>query len=74
MRVRAHPLGVVALAAVLVLPAIALAGDAASTRNLVLDFERSGALKDLLGKTLGVARSFLLLSAFLAYALEAFGC
>lgn len=59
----------VALAA----PAVALAGDAGSTRDLVLDFERSGVLKDLLGKTLAVARSFLFLSIFLAYFLEAFG-
>lgn len=59
--------------AALVAPAIALAGDAGSTRNLVLDFERSGVLKDLLGKTLAVARSFLFLSIFLAYFLEAFG-
>ena len=53
--------------------ALALAGDAASTRDFVLDFERSGVLKDLLGKTLAVARSFLFLSTFLAYFLEAFG-
>ena len=59
--------------AILVLPAVVLAGDAASTRNLVLDFERSGVLKDLLAKTLGVAKSFLFLSTFLAYGLEAFG-
>jgi hypothetical protein len=54
-------------------PALAFAGDAASTRDLVLDFERSGVLKDLLGKTLAVARNFLFLSTFLAYAIEAFG-
>jgi hypothetical protein len=62
------------VASVLVLaPALALAGDAASTRDFVLDFERSGVLKDLLGKTLAVARSFVFLSTFLAYFLEAFG-
>ncbi len=74
-RVRWWPgLAPLACAALLLLaPALAVAGDAASTRDLVLDFERSGVLKDLLGKTLGVARSFLFLSAFLAYALEAFG-
>jgi hypothetical protein len=54
-------------------PALALAGGAASTKDLVLDFERSGVLKDLLGKTLTVAKSFLFLSTFLAYAIEAFG-
>jgi hypothetical protein len=54
-------------------PALALAGDAASTKDFVLDFERSGVLRDLLAKTLGVARSFLFLSIFLAYFLEAFG-
>jgi hypothetical protein len=54
-------------------PALALAGTAGSTRDLVLDFERSGVLKDLLGKTLAVAKSFLFLSTFLAYAIEAFG-
>ncbi len=74
-RARWRPgLAPLACAALLLLaPALAVAGDAASTRDLVLDFERSGVLKDLLGKTLGVARSFLFLSAFLAYALEAFG-
>jgi hypothetical protein len=66
-------LGALAAGALIAVPAVALAGDAASTRDLVLDFERSGALKDLLGKTLGVAKSFLFLSAFLAFALEAFG-
>ena len=39
-------------------PVLALAGDAASTKDLVLDFERSGVLKELLGKTLTVAKSF----------------
>jgi hypothetical protein len=63
-----------AVGAVAVLaPVLALAGDAASTKDLVLDFERSGVLKDLLGKTLAVAKSFLFLSIFLAYAIEAFG-
>ena|GEM_PF-2270265 len=61
------------VAAALLAPAVALAGDAASTRDFVLDFERSGVLKDLLAKTLAVARSFLFLSTFLAYFLEAFG-
>jgi hypothetical protein len=54
-------------------PTVAFAGGAASTRDLVLDFQRSGVLKDLLGKTLGVAKSFLFLATFLAFALEAFG-
>lgn len=62
-----------AAAVALLAPAVALAGDAASTRDFVLDFERSGVLKDLLAKTLSVARSFLFLSTFLAYFLEAFG-
>jgi len=57
----------------LALPALALAGDAASTKELVLDFTRSGAMKDLLGKTLSVAKSFLFFSALLGYAIEAFG-
>ncbi len=55
------------------LPALVLAGDAASTKELVLDFTRSGAMKDLLGKTLSVAKSFIFFSAFLGYAIEAFG-
>lgn len=63
----------VALLAAAAAPAIALAGDAGSTRDLVLDFERSGVLKDLLAKTLAVGRSFVFLSAFAAYFLEAFG-
>jgi hypothetical protein len=50
-----------------------LAGDAGSTRDLVLDFTRSGAMKDLLGKTLSIAKGFLFFSVFLAYAVEAFG-
>ncbi len=57
----------------LALPALALAGDAGSTKELVLDFTRSGAMKDLLGKTLSVAKSFIFFSAFLGYAIEAFG-
>ncbi len=57
----------------LAVPALALAGDAASTRDLVLDFTRSGAMKDLLGKTLSIAKGFLFFSAFFAYAIEAFG-
>jgi hypothetical protein len=59
--------------ALLGLPVLALAGDAASTRDLVLDFTRSGAMKDLLGKTLSIAKGLLFFSAFLAYAVEAFG-
>ena len=54
-------------------PALALAGSAGSTRDLVLDFTRSGAMKDLLAKTLSVAKGFLFLSAFLGYGIEAFG-
>ena len=65
--------GPAVLAAAALAPVLALAGDAASTREFVLDFERSGILKDLLAKTLSVARSFLFLSTFLAYFLEAFG-
>ena len=52
-------------------PGIALA--AANTTELVLDFQRTGVLKDLLGRTITVAKSFLFFSAFLAYVLEAFG-
>lgn len=59
--------------AALALPTLALAGDAGSTRDLVLDFTRSGAMKDLLGKTLSVAKGLLFFSAFVAYAVEAFG-
>jgi hypothetical protein len=62
------------IAAVLVTtPLLAFAGSAGTTKDLVLDFERSGVLKDLLGKTLAIAKSFLFLSGFLAYAIEAFG-
>jgi len=53
-------------------PSVA-AGGAASPRGIVLDFETSGVLSDLLGKSLGAARGFLFLSAFLAYLVEAFG-
>jgi hypothetical protein len=75
MTFRALPIGVslAMAAAALVAPAAALAGDAGSTRDFVLDFERSGVLKDLLAKTLGVARNFLFLATFIAYFLEAFG-
>jgi hypothetical protein len=68
---RAGRVGVAALLAAA--PTLALAGTAGSTRDMVLDFERSGVLKDLLGKTLSVARSFVFLAAFLAYLIEAFG-
>jgi hypothetical protein len=70
---RGAPAGLAIAAVAVLAPALALAGDAASTRDLVLDFERSGVLRDLLGKTLTVAKSFLFLSIFLAYAIEAFG-
>ena len=55
----------------LVVALVALA--AVNTTELVLDFQRTGVLKDLLGRTIAVAKSFLFFSAFLAYVLEAFG-
>ena len=55
----------------LAVPSAVFAADAA--RDLVLDFHSPGPMRDLLGKSLGVARSFLFLAAFLGYALEAFG-
>jgi hypothetical protein len=63
-------LPVVAVAALLLPLAAAAAGPA---RDLVLDFQSAGPMRDLLGKSLGVAKSFLFLAAFLGYALEAFG-
>lgn len=61
-------------AAVLVFapPHPALAADGVA-RDQVIDFERPGPMRDLLAKTVSVAKSFLFLSAFVAYALEAFG-
>jgi hypothetical protein len=55
----------------LVVPSAVFAADAA--RDLILDFHSPGPMRDLLGKSLGVARSFLFLAAFLGFALEAFG-
>ncbi len=46
---------------------------AAPAKDLVLDFQSPGPMRDLLSKSLGVAKSFLFLAAFLGYALEAFG-
>lgn len=60
-------------ALLLPLAAGAAATAAPSTRELVLDFQSPGPMHDLLGKSLGVAKSFLFLAAFLGYALEAFG-
>jgi len=56
----------------LLAPLAAMAADAPA-RDIVLDFQRPGPMRDLLGKSLGVAKSFLFLAAFLGYALEAFG-
>jgi hypothetical protein len=67
----AHPGRNQALIAVLLLlaPTLALAEPA----GLIIDFQRSGLMKDLLAKTIAVAKGFVLLSTFIAYALEAFG-
>ncbi|HTP27509.1 MAG TPA: hypothetical protein VMK12_17885 [Anaeromyxobacteraceae bacterium] len=43
------------------------------SQDLIIDFESSGVMKDLLGKTTAVAKSFLFLSTFAAFVLEAFG-
>lgn len=71
MRARTKALLLLALAAAVV-PLAALAAEAAP-RDIVLDFQRPGPMRDLLAKSLGVAKSFLFLAAFLGYALEAFG-
>lgn len=57
--------------AAIALPCAALA--AGPAKDLVLDFQSAGPMRELLGKSMGVAKSFLFLAAFLAYALEAFG-
>jgi hypothetical protein len=61
------------LAAAATLAPLAAMAAGAGARDVVLDFQRSGPMRDLLGKSLGVAKSFLFLAAFLGYALEAFG-
>jgi len=53
-------------------PLVVAAAETA-TWDLVIDFERAGPMKDLLSKALSVAKGFLFLSTFVAYALEAFG-
>ncbi len=60
-------------AAVTLLVPIAAVAAGSPARDLVLDFQSTGPMRDLLGKSLGVAKSFLFLAAFLGYALEAFG-
>ena len=52
--------------------AVPIAASAAG-QDLIIDFQSSGVMKDLLAKTMAVAKSFLFLSTFLAYVLEAFG-
>ena len=59
------------LVAAIALPAVALGAEQA--RDIVLDFQSPGPMRDLLGKSLAVAKSFLFLSVFFGYALEAFG-
>ncbi len=71
MTTRYRPLVTLLLVTAIAVPAVAFGADQA--RDIVLDFQSPGPMKDLLGKSLGVAKSFLFLSAFLAYALEAFG-
>jgi len=58
--------------AVALIPVAALAAEPAA-RDIVLDFQKPGPMRELLGKSLAVAKSFLFLAAFLGYALEAFG-
>jgi len=59
-------------AGVLLMPLAALAAGPAA-RDVVIDFQQPGPMRDLLGKSLGVAKSFLFLAVFAGYALEAFG-
>jgi len=69
---RLHRARLAAGALWLAAPSFAPAADS-GPRDLVLDFEQPGPMRDLLSRTVGVAKSFLFLSAFVAYALEAFG-
>jgi hypothetical protein len=59
------------LIAVVAAPTFALGAE--QGRDIVLDFQSPGPMRDLLAKSLAVAKSFLFLSAFVGYALEAFG-
>jgi len=61
-----------AFAAALLVPLVASAAEAGS-HDLIIDFQSSGVMRDLLGKTTAVAKSFLFLSTFAAFVLEAFG-
>ena len=71
MTTPSRPVLAVLLVAAIALPAVALGAEQA--RDIVLDFQSPGPMRDLLQKSLAVAKSFLFLSVFLGYALEAFG-
>lgn len=72
MTPRARSLLFLLAAAGLLAPLVAAAAGPAA-RDLVIDFQQPGPMRDLLGKSLGVAKSFLFFAAFAGYALEAFG-
>ena len=72
MPARTRWLVALGLLALLVAPLVAVAASPAA-RDVVIDFERPGPMRDLLGKSLAVAKGFLFLSGFAAFALEAFG-
>ena len=63
-------LPLLALTAFAVVPSLAFAAD---TKPLMLDFSAGTPMGALLGKTIGVAKSFLPLAAIVAFVLEAFG-
>ncbi|MGA8890802.1 MAG: hypothetical protein WB493_04480 [Anaeromyxobacteraceae bacterium] len=71
MTTQTRPFVTLLLVAAIAVPALAFGAEQA--RDIVLDFQSPGPMRDLLGKSLTVAKSFLFLSTFLGYALEAFG-
>ncbi len=72
MTPRARRLLLLGVATLILAPLAALAAGPAA-RDIVIDFQHPGPMRDLLGKSLGVAKSFLFLAVFAGYALEAFG-
>lgn len=70
---RCPPSRLLAGALLLAAPVATAAAAGGASWDLVIDFDQPGPMKDLLSKTISVAKGFLFLSTFIAYALEAFG-
>jgi len=64
--------GWIAAGLLLAVPLAAAAAEAGSP-SLVIDFESAGPMRELLARTISVAKTFLPITALVAYAVEAFG-